>query len=59
MVIVEESNYDQIDMIDDMVKDFLDNPERCITNHNTYMTEQEYWEPLKEEIERIEMAFAA
>lgn len=51
--------YDQIDMIDDMVKDFLDNPERYITNHNTYMTEQEYWAPLKEERERIEMAFAA
>lgn len=42
-----------------MVKDFLDNPERYITNHNTYMTEQEYWVPLKEERERIEMAFAA
>ena len=50
--------YDQVDMIDDIVKDFVDNPKKYIKNHNTYLSEEEYWEPLKKEKERIEATFA-
>ncbi len=50
--------HDQIDMIDDMVQDFIDNPQNYIHNHNTYLSENEYWSILTEQKSQIEMAFA-
>ena len=51
--------HDQVDMIDAMVKDFLDNPQHYIHNHNTYLTEDEYWSILAEQKAQIESVFAA
>lgn len=51
--------HDQIDMIDDMVQDFIDNPQNYIHNHNTYLSEEEYWSILAEQKQQIELAFAA
>ena len=51
--------HDQIDMIDDMVKDFIDNPQNYIHNHNTYLSEDEYWSILSEEKAKLELAFAS
>lgn len=51
--------YDQVDMIDDMVKDFIDNPQNYIHNHNTYLSEDEYWSILSEEKAKLELAFAS
>ena len=51
--------HDQIDMIDDMVQDFIDNPQDYIHNHNTYLSEDEYWSILTEQKQQIELAFAA
>lgn len=50
--------HDQIDMIDDMVQDFIDNPQNYIHNHNTYLSENEYWSILTEQKQQIELAFA-
>lgn len=49
--------YDQIDCIDEMVTDLIDHPDRYITRHNTFLTEEEYWVPLKKEKERLAAAF--
>ena len=35
--------HDQLGMIDDMVKHFVEYPEYYIKNHNTYLSEDEYW----------------
>ena len=51
--------YDQVDKIDYMVKDFINNPELYIHNHNTYLSEEEYWKPLAAEKERLNLAFTA
>lgn len=51
--------HDQIDMIDDMVKDFVNNPQNYIHNHNTYLSEDEYWSILSEEKAKLELAFAS
>lgn len=51
--------HDQIDMIDDMVQDFINNPQNYIYNHNTYLSESEYWSILTEQKAQIEMVFAA
>ena len=51
--------HDQIDMIDDMVKDFINNPQNYIHNHNTYLSEDEYWSILSEEKAKLELAFAS
>lgn len=51
--------HDQVDMIDDMVKDFIDNPQNYIHNHNTYLSEDEYWSILSEEKAKLELAFAS
>lgn len=50
--------HDQIDMINDMVKDFIDNPQNYIHNHNTYLSEDEYWSILAEQKQQLELAFA-
>ncbi len=50
--------HDQIDMIDDMVKDFIDNPQNYIHNHNTYLSETEYWSILSEQKAQLDLAFA-
>ena len=50
---------DQSDMIDNMVKDFIDNPQNYIHNHNTYLSEDEYWSILSEEKAKLELAFAS
>ena len=50
--------HDQIDMIDDMVKDFIDYPEKYVYNHNTYLSEDEYWSILKEQKAQLDLAFA-
>ena len=49
--------HDQIDKIDDMVKDFIDNPQNYIHNHNTYLSEEEYWSILTKQKQQIELAF--
>ncbi len=51
--------HDQIDMIDDMVNDFVNNPQNYIHNHNTYLSEEEYWSILTEQKQQIELAFAS
>ena len=51
--------YDQIDMIDDMVQDFIDNSQNYIHKHNTYLSEDDYWTPLQDEKKRIDLAFAS
>ena len=38
--------YDQIEYIDNMVSDFTKNPQNYIKNHNTYLSEEEYWSTL-------------
>lgn len=50
--------HDQIDMIDNMVQDFIDKPQNYIHNHNTYLSEEEYWSILTEQKQQIELAFA-
>ena len=50
---------DQVDMIDDMVKDFISNPQNYIHNHNTYLSENEYWSILSEQKKQIDLAFAS
>ena len=50
--------HDQIDMIDDMVTDFINNPQKYIHNHNTYLSESEYWSILTEQKAQLEIAFA-
>ena len=45
--------YDQVDLIDEMVLDFITKPEKYITNHNTYLTEDEYWAELKKNLNNI------
>jgi hypothetical protein len=49
--------HDQVDRIDDMVKDFIDNPQNYIHNHNTYLSEEEYWSILTKQKQQIESAF--
>ena len=51
--------HDQIDMIDDMVQDFINKPQNYIHNHNTYLSEEEYWSILTEQKRQIELAFAS
>ena len=51
--------HDQVDMIDEMVTDFVNQPEKYINNHNTYLSEEEYWSILTEQKAKIESAFAA
>ena len=36
--------YDQIDFCEEMIDDLLKNPKKYIKNHNTYLSEEEYWE---------------
>ena len=50
--------HDQIDMIDDMVLDFIRYPENYFYNHNTYLTEDEYWADLNEEKQKLDLVFA-
>ena len=50
--------HDQIDMIDDMVLDFIKHPENYFYNHNTYLTEDEYWADLNEEKQKLDLVFA-
>jgi hypothetical protein len=35
--------YDQINMCESMIDDLLQEPKNYINNHNTYLTEEEYW----------------
>ena len=51
--------HDQIDMLDDMIQDFIKNPQDYIHNHNTYLTEEKYWQSLAEQKRQIDDAFAA
>ncbi len=51
--------HDQINMIDNMVQDFINNPQNYIYNHNTYLSEKEYWSILTEQKQQIELIFAA
>lgn len=50
--------HDQIDLINDMVLDFIENPQNYIKSHNTYLSEDEYWSILTEQKEKLELAFA-
>ena len=50
--------HDQVDMIDDMVTDFVSNPSKYLHSHNTYLSENEYWSILKEEKTKLDAAFA-
>ena len=34
------------------------NPKNYITNHNTYLSEDEYWSILTEQKEKLDLAFA-
>lgn len=36
--------YDQIDFCEEMIDDLLRNPKKYLRNHNTYLSEEEYWE---------------
>ena len=45
--------YDQIDKIEIMLDDLLTNPTKYLTQHNTFLTEEEYWKPLKKESEKL------
>ncbi len=36
--------YDQIDFCEDMIMDALNNPSRYLEQHNTYLTNEEYWD---------------
>ena len=38
--------HDQIDMIDEIVEDFLAHPDEYITNHNPFLNEYEYYAPM-------------
>jgi hypothetical protein len=49
---------DQINLINEMVDDFLTHPENYITKHNTYLTEEEYWAPLIENYGNLDIAFS-
>ena len=49
--------HDQIDMIDNMIQDFINNPQDYIHNHNTYLSEEEYWSILTEQKQQLELAF--
>ena len=48
--------HDQIDMIDEMIMDFIDNPQYYIHNHNTYLSETEYWSILQKQKEQINLS---
>lgn len=50
--------HDQINMIDNMVNDFVRHPENYFYNHNTYLTEDEYWAELNEEKQKLDLVFA-
>ena len=50
---------DQVDMIDEMIEDFVNHPESYLHGHNTFLSEEEYWSILAEQKAKIEMAFAA
>ena len=50
--------YDQVNMIDEMVTDFVQYPSRYIYNHNTYLSEDEYWSVLKEQKVVLDSVFA-
>ena len=50
--------HDQVDLIDEMVEDFIEFPENYITRHNTYLTEDEYWSILREEKKKLDLVFA-
>jgi hypothetical protein len=49
---------DQIELIDEMVDDFLEHPQNYIVKHNTYFTEEEYWAPLTENYGSLDIAFS-
>ena len=49
--------YDQEDKIDEMVTHFIANPEQYLTRHNTYLSEEEYWEPLESTRNQLEYAY--
>ena len=49
--------YDQEDKIDEMVTHFIANPEQYLTRHNTYLSEEEYWEPLDNTRKQLEYAY--
>lgn len=48
-----------IDTIDDMVEYFIDNPQNYIHNHNTYLSEDEYWSILTEQKHQLGLAFTS
>ena len=50
--------HDQVDLIDEMIEDFIEFPENYITRHNTYLTEDEYWSILREEKKKLDLVFA-
>ena len=49
---------DQIGLIEEMVDDFLAHPEKYLTKHNTYLSEEEYWAPLIENYGDLDIAFS-
>ena len=39
--------YDQIDFCEEMIDDLLKNPNKYVDRHNTYLSEEEYWEDIE------------
>ena len=40
--------YDQIDFCEEMIDDLLKNPNKYVDRHNTYLSEEEYWEDIED-----------
>lgn len=49
--------YDQIENIEVMINDLLENPNKYLTQHNTFLTEDEYWEPFRQNKDSLALSF--
>lgn len=49
--------YDQLNEIEFMINDLLENPNKYLTQHNTFLTEEEYWEPFKKNKDSLALSF--
>ena len=45
--------YDQEKLIDTMVLDCINNPQKYLKNHNTFLSNEEYYEKAKKELEKL------
>ena len=49
--------YDQVENVDVMINDLLENPNKYLTQHNTFLTEEEYWKPFQKNKDSLVLSF--